>query len=74
MVAWFLRLEDVLSWLLVKGKRDATTVEINAISLLRQETGSSPGRNTGTAKLESSWGNSACGCDEIGGNVTKFDG
>ncbi|GJR94698.1 hypothetical protein Tco_0266872 [Tanacetum coccineum] len=42
MVAWFLGLEDVLSWLLVEGKCDATTVDINAIALLRQAIGSSP--------------------------------
>ncbi|GJS73607.1 hypothetical protein Tco_0706448 [Tanacetum coccineum] len=53
MVAWFLRLEDVLSWLLVKGKRDAITVDINAIAFFRQSIGSSPGRNDGTARPES---------------------
>ncbi|GKC64331.1 hypothetical protein Tco_1096929 [Tanacetum coccineum] len=50
MVAWFLGLEDVLSWLLVDEKRDATTVDINAIALLRQAIGSSPvgsGMNVG---------------------------
>ncbi|GKE54485.1 hypothetical protein Tco_1489641, partial [Tanacetum coccineum] len=36
------------------GKRDATTVDINAIALLRQAIGSSPGRNTRTARPESS--------------------
>ncbi|GJR60569.1 hypothetical protein Tco_1502731 [Tanacetum coccineum] len=41
MVAWFLRLEDVLCWLLVDGKRD-TTVDINAIALLRQAIRLSP--------------------------------
>ncbi|GJV35721.1 hypothetical protein Tco_1408198 [Tanacetum coccineum] len=50
---WFLGLEDVLSWLLVEGKRNATTVDINAIALLRQEIGSSPSRNTGIARPES---------------------
>ncbi|GKB98384.1 hypothetical protein Tco_0984521 [Tanacetum coccineum] len=49
MVAWFLGLEDVLSWLLVEGKCDAITVDINAIALFRQAIGSSPGRNDGTA-------------------------
>ncbi|GKD82155.1 hypothetical protein Tco_1348994 [Tanacetum coccineum] len=53
MVAWFLGLEDVLSWLLVERKRDATTVDINAIDLLRQAIRSSPGINTGTASPES---------------------
>ncbi|GJS46042.1 hypothetical protein Tco_0596163 [Tanacetum coccineum] len=42
MVAWFLRLEDVLSWLLVEGKHNAIKVDINAISLFRQAIGSSP--------------------------------
>ncbi|GJU74105.1 hypothetical protein Tco_1265510 [Tanacetum coccineum] len=59
MVAWFLRLKDVLSWLYVEGKRNATTVDINAIALLRQAMGSSLGRNTETARPESSWGNLA---------------
>nr|GEV76588.1 hypothetical protein [Tanacetum cinerariifolium] len=36
MVAWFLGLEDVLSWLLVEGKRDAITVDMNGIALLRE--------------------------------------
>ncbi|GJQ94689.1 hypothetical protein Tco_0005828 [Tanacetum coccineum] len=67
MVAWFLGLEDVLSWLLVEGKRDAITVDINAISLFRQAIVSSPGRNDGTASPESSRGSSACGCCEIKG-------
>ncbi|GJU90431.1 hypothetical protein Tco_1302854 [Tanacetum coccineum] len=53
MVAWFLGLEDVLSWLLVEGKCDAITVDINAIALLRQVIGSSPRRNDGTASPES---------------------
>ncbi|GKD33921.1 hypothetical protein Tco_1249430 [Tanacetum coccineum] len=53
MIAWFLGLEDVLSWLLVKGKRDAITVDINAIVLFRQAIGSSPGINDGTARPES---------------------
>ncbi|GKE59349.1 hypothetical protein Tco_1498534 [Tanacetum coccineum] len=53
MVAWFLGLEDVLSWLLVEGKRDAITVDINGIALLRQAIGSSPGRNDGTTRHES---------------------
>ncbi|GJR36939.1 hypothetical protein Tco_1212623 [Tanacetum coccineum] len=48
MVAWFLGLEDVLSWLLVEKKHDAITVDINAIALLRQAIGSSPGRNDET--------------------------
>ncbi|GKG48403.1 hypothetical protein Tco_0510288, partial [Tanacetum coccineum] len=50
MIAWFLGLEDVLSWLLVEGKRDATTVDINAIDLLRRAIRSSPGRKTGTSR------------------------
>ncbi|GKB20939.1 hypothetical protein Tco_0854862 [Tanacetum coccineum] len=58
MVAWFLGLDDVPSWLLVEGKRDTTTVDINAIALLRQAIGSSAGRNTGTASPESIYGNS----------------
>ncbi|GJX03750.1 hypothetical protein Tco_0189666 [Tanacetum coccineum] len=58
MVAWFLGLEDVLSWLLVEGKRDATTVDINAITLLRQAIRSSPGKTTRTIRPESNWGNS----------------
>ncbi|GJW51247.1 hypothetical protein Tco_0092598 [Tanacetum coccineum] len=53
MVAWFRRLEDILSWLLVEGKRDSITVDINAIALLRQAIGSSPGRNVGTARPKS---------------------
>ncbi|GKC37740.1 hypothetical protein Tco_1050124 [Tanacetum coccineum] len=53
MVAWILRLEDVLSWFLVEGKRDAITVAINVIALLRQAIGSSPSRNDGTASPES---------------------
>ncbi|GKC48001.1 hypothetical protein Tco_1065723 [Tanacetum coccineum] len=65
--AWFLRLEDVLSWLLVERKRDAITVDMNAIALLRQAIGLSPGRNDGTTRPESCWGNSACGCCEVGG-------
>ncbi|GKD46979.1 hypothetical protein Tco_1271624 [Tanacetum coccineum] len=36
MVAWFLGSEDVLSWLLVEGKRDDITFDINVIALLRQ--------------------------------------
>ncbi|GKA24461.1 putative ribonuclease H-like domain-containing protein [Tanacetum coccineum] len=69
MVGWFLRLEDVLSWLLVEGKRDAIILNINALALFRQAIGSSPGRNDGTTSPESSWGNSAYGCCEIGGVV-----
>ncbi|GJU15026.1 hypothetical protein Tco_1142992 [Tanacetum coccineum] len=53
MVAWFLGLEDVLSWLLVEGKRGAIKVDINAIALLRQAIGSSPSRNDGTTSPES---------------------
>nr|GEY30157.1 reverse transcriptase domain-containing protein [Tanacetum cinerariifolium] len=49
MVSWFLGLEDVLSWLLVKGKCDAITVDINAIALFRKANGSSLGRNDRTA-------------------------
>ncbi|GJR91312.1 hypothetical protein Tco_0215323 [Tanacetum coccineum] len=45
---------DVLSWLLVKGKRDAITVDTNSIALFRQAIGSSPSRNDGTASPESS--------------------
>ncbi|GKF49563.1 retrotransposon protein, putative, ty1-copia subclass, partial [Tanacetum coccineum] len=60
MVAWFLGLEDVLSWLLVEGKHDAIIVEINAIALFRQAIGSSPGRNDRTTSPESNWGNAAC--------------
>ncbi|GJV13297.1 hypothetical protein Tco_0126840 [Tanacetum coccineum] len=52
MVAWFLRLEDVLSWLLVEGKRDAITVDINSIALFKQEIGSSPSRNIRTTSPE----------------------
>ncbi|GJV04131.1 hypothetical protein Tco_1337700 [Tanacetum coccineum] len=52
MIAWFLGLEDVLSWLLVEGKHDATTVGINAIALLRKAIGSSPGRKTRTPRPE----------------------
>ncbi|GKF28426.1 hypothetical protein Tco_0094768, partial [Tanacetum coccineum] len=51
-------LEDVLGWLLVEGKQDATTVDINSISLLRQTIRSSPYRKTGSARPESNWGNS----------------
>ncbi|GJY76230.1 hypothetical protein Tco_0481346 [Tanacetum coccineum] len=53
MVAWFLKLEEVLSWLLVEGKRDAITVDINAIALFRQAIGSSPGRNDRTTSPKS---------------------
>ncbi|GJT08685.1 hypothetical protein Tco_0843147 [Tanacetum coccineum] len=74
MVAWFLGLEDVLSWLLVDEKCDATTIDINAISLLRQAIGSSPGRNTGTASPESICGNSTGGCCEIEGGDKHFEG
>ncbi|GKC11592.1 hypothetical protein Tco_1008374 [Tanacetum coccineum] len=52
MVAWFLGLEDVLSWLLVERKRDAIIVDINSIALFRQAIGSSPDRNDGTASPE----------------------
>nr|GEV19254.1 hypothetical protein [Tanacetum cinerariifolium] len=69
--AWFIGLEDVLSWLWVKGKRDAITVDINAIALFRQAIRSSSGRNDRTASPGSSWGNSACGC-EIGGVLHKL--
>ncbi|GJS85252.1 hypothetical protein Tco_0751793 [Tanacetum coccineum] len=48
MVAWFLGLEDVLSWLLVEGKCDTITVYMNSISLLRESIRSSLGRNDGT--------------------------
>ncbi|GJV40776.1 hypothetical protein Tco_1419216 [Tanacetum coccineum] len=72
MVAWFLELEDVLSWLLVEGKLDDTTVDRNVIALLRQAIRSLPGRNDGTASSESSWGNLACGCCEIGGLLHKL--
>ncbi|GJX98012.1 hypothetical protein Tco_0355031 [Tanacetum coccineum] len=51
MVAWFLRLEDVLSWLLVEGKHNEIIIDINAIALFRQAIGSSPGRNDGTTIL-----------------------
>ncbi|GJY71182.1 hypothetical protein Tco_0474885 [Tanacetum coccineum] len=44
MVAWFLGLEDVLSWLLVVGNRDAITVLRNSIALFRLANGSSPGK------------------------------
>ncbi|GKC50581.1 hypothetical protein Tco_1073326 [Tanacetum coccineum] len=71
MVAWFLGLEDVLSWLLVKGKCDAIKVNINAVALFRQAIRSSPGRNDGTASPDSSWGNSQCGCCEIRGESMK---
>nr|GEY53886.1 hypothetical protein [Tanacetum cinerariifolium] len=64
MVAWFLGSKDVLSWLLVEGKHDAITVNINAIALFRQEIRSSPGRNDGTVSLESSCGNTACVVDD----------
>ncbi|GKD37283.1 hypothetical protein Tco_1257490 [Tanacetum coccineum] len=53
MVAWFLGLEDVLSWLLVKGKCDAIIVDINVIALFRHTIRSSPGRNDETTSLES---------------------
>ncbi|GKC71691.1 hypothetical protein Tco_1117574 [Tanacetum coccineum] len=53
MVAWFLGLEDVLSWLLVEGKRYTIIVDINDIALFRQAIGSSPGRNDETASPKS---------------------
>ncbi|GJZ84311.1 hypothetical protein Tco_0649650 [Tanacetum coccineum] len=67
MVAWFLRLEDVLSWLLVVGKRDVIAVVKNAIALFKLVIGS-PGKNDETARPESSWGNSSCGCCDIAGD------
>ncbi|GJW92394.1 retrovirus-related pol polyprotein from transposon TNT 1-94 [Tanacetum coccineum] len=67
-----LRLEDVLSWLLVEGKRDVITVDIHAIALFIQAIGSSPSKNDGTTIRESSWGNAACGCCEIGGVLHKL--
>nr|GEW05818.1 hypothetical protein [Tanacetum cinerariifolium] len=73
MVAWFLGLEDVLSWLLVEGKCDAITFDINSIALFRQAIGSSPRRNDGTTSPESSWGNSTCGCCKIGPQPMKGD-
>nr|GEV96349.1 xylulose kinase-1 [Tanacetum cinerariifolium] len=48
-------LEDVLSWLLVIAKRDVIMMDKNDIALFRLAIGSSPGRNDGTARLESSW-------------------
>ncbi|GJU95452.1 hypothetical protein Tco_1320208 [Tanacetum coccineum] len=65
MVAWFLRLEDDLSWLLAVGNCDAITVLRNAIAFFKLVIGSSPGRNNGTTRLESSWGNLACGCCDM---------
>nr|GEZ11848.1 zinc finger, CCHC-type [Tanacetum cinerariifolium] len=62
-----IQLEDVLSWLLVEGKHDATTVDINAMDLLRQAIRSSPGKHNGTASPESICGNSTGGCCEIKG-------
>nr|GEX06325.1 putative ribonuclease H-like domain-containing protein [Tanacetum cinerariifolium] len=41
MVDWFHRLEEVLSWLLIEGKHDAITNDMNAIALFRQTIGSS---------------------------------
>ncbi|GJT77127.1 hypothetical protein Tco_1043852 [Tanacetum coccineum] len=52
MVAWFLGLKDVRSWLLVEGKCDSITVDINTIAWLRQAIGSSPGKNDGTTRPE----------------------
>nr|GFC32946.1 hypothetical protein [Tanacetum cinerariifolium] len=52
MVPWLFGLEDVLSWLLVEGKCNAITVDINDIALFRQEIRSSPGRNDETARPE----------------------
>nr|GEW28947.1 hypothetical protein [Tanacetum cinerariifolium] len=58
MVAWFLRLKDVLSWLLVEENHASITVDMNVIALCRQETGSSIGRNVGQQKgSDSSWKN-----------------
>ncbi|GJY40102.1 hypothetical protein Tco_0427372 [Tanacetum coccineum] len=36
-LAWFLGLEDVLSWLLVVGKRDVIAVVKNSIALFKLE-------------------------------------
>ncbi|GKF72373.1 hypothetical protein Tco_0208487, partial [Tanacetum coccineum] len=58
-------LEDVLSWLLVDGKHDSTIVDINAIALLRQAIGSSPGKNTGIVSPGSIWGKSSIDCGSI---------
>ncbi|GJY54738.1 hypothetical protein Tco_0446402 [Tanacetum coccineum] len=52
MVVWFLGLENVLSWLLAEGKRDAIIVNINVIALFKQGIGSSPARNVGTTSPE----------------------
>ncbi|GKG11750.1 hypothetical protein Tco_0345987 [Tanacetum coccineum] len=68
MVAWFLGLEDVLSWLLVIGNIDVIAMLRNAIALFKLAIGSSPGTNDGTARPDSSWRNSACGCCEIAGD------
>ncbi|GKC57403.1 hypothetical protein Tco_1085001, partial [Tanacetum coccineum] len=48
LIDWFFRLEDVLSSLLVEGKCDAITVDINAIALFKQAIRSSHGRNVRT--------------------------
>ncbi|GJW87335.1 hypothetical protein Tco_0162675 [Tanacetum coccineum] len=54
LISWIGR----LSWLLIEGKRDVTTVGIIAIALLRQAIRSSPRRNTETASPESIYGKS----------------
>nr|GEZ55361.1 hypothetical protein [Tanacetum cinerariifolium] len=69
MIAWFLGLEDVLSWLLVDKKRDATTADINVITLLRQAIGSSPRRNTRITSLDSICGNSIGGGNNAAGKA-----
>ncbi|GJY23631.1 hypothetical protein Tco_0397289 [Tanacetum coccineum] len=56
-MAWFLGLDEVLSWLLVGGYREANVVLMNVITLFRLATGSSEGRNDGTTSSESSCGN-----------------
>ncbi|GJR96175.1 hypothetical protein Tco_0268349, partial [Tanacetum coccineum] len=48
-------------WLLIEGKRDATTTDINTIALLRQAIGSSPGRKTSIEYVKSNWENSDYG-------------
>nr|GEV34467.1 UBN2 domain-containing protein [Tanacetum cinerariifolium] len=67
LVDYGVRLEDVLNWLLVDRKHDATIVDINAMALLRQAMGSSARRNTGTTSPELICGNSTGGCCEIRG-------
>ncbi|GKF06263.1 hypothetical protein Tco_0036931 [Tanacetum coccineum] len=63
--AWFLGLDEFLSWLLVGGYREANVVLMKAIALLRLEIGSFEGRNDGKTSPESNYRNDACGLHHL---------